>query len=78
LQGVEPSFQVMATGMGHEDGGTEKEQAGSIFFSKNDIDEHDKGEDMNPMEYVSNNGEKISIYIYIYIYILHLQSYTLV
>jgi len=25
------------------------------------MDECDKGEEMNPMEYVSNNGEKISI-----------------
>jgi hypothetical protein len=24
------------------------------------MDESDKGEEMNPMEYVSNNGEKIS------------------
>jgi hypothetical protein len=36
--------------MGHEDGGTEKERAGSIFFPKNDMDECDKGEEMNPME----------------------------
>jgi hypothetical protein len=36
--------------MGHEDGGTEKGQVGSNFFPKNDIDECDKGEEMNPME----------------------------
>jgi hypothetical protein len=37
--------------MGHEDGGTEKGQAGSIFFlPKNDMYECDKGEEMNPME----------------------------
>jgi hypothetical protein len=30
------------------------------FGRKNDMDECDKGEEMNPMEYVSNNGEKIS------------------
>jgi hypothetical protein len=34
LQGVEASFQVLAMGMGHEDGGTEKGRAGSIFFSE--------------------------------------------
>jgi hypothetical protein len=28
LQGVEASFQVLATSMGHEDGGTEKGWAG--------------------------------------------------
>jgi hypothetical protein len=50
LQGVEASFQVLAKGMGHEDGGTEKGRAGSIFFLKNDMDECDKGEEMNLME----------------------------
>ena len=50
LQGVEASFQVLATGMGHEDGWTKKGWAGSIFFLKNDMDECDKGEEMNPME----------------------------
>ena len=49
LQGVEASFQVLATGMGHEDGGTEKGQVGSKIFSKNDMDECDKGEEMNPI-----------------------------
>jgi hypothetical protein len=32
LQGIEASFQVLATGMGHEDEGTEKGWVGSIFF----------------------------------------------
>jgi hypothetical protein len=50
LQGVEATFQVLATGMGHEDGGTEKGWAGLTFFPKNDMDECDKGEEMNPME----------------------------
>jgi hypothetical protein len=34
LQGIEASFQVLATGMGHQDEGTEKGQVGSIVFSK--------------------------------------------
>jgi hypothetical protein len=51
LQGVEESFQVLAMSMGHEDGGTEKGQSGvNFFFQKNNIDECDKGEEMNPME----------------------------
>jgi hypothetical protein len=61
LQGVEVSFQVLATGMDHEDfGRTEKGRAGSKFLPKNDKDECDKGKEMNPMEYVSTNGEKKS------------------
>jgi hypothetical protein len=36
--------------MGHEDGGTEKGRAGSKILPKNDMDECDKGEEMNPME----------------------------
>jgi hypothetical protein len=36
--------------MGHEDGETEKGWVGSIFFPKNDMDECDKGEEMNPMK----------------------------
>jgi hypothetical protein len=36
--------------MGHEDGGTEKERVGLKILSKNDMDECDKGEEMNPME----------------------------
>ena len=36
--------------MDHEDGGTEKGGAGSNFFPKNDMDESDKGEEINPME----------------------------
>jgi hypothetical protein len=60
LQGVEASFQVLAMSMSHEHGGTEKGQAGSNFFPKNDMDECDKGEEMNPMKYVSNNCEKMS------------------
>jgi hypothetical protein len=50
LQGVEASFQVLATGMGHEDGGTEKGRVGSKILPKNDMYECDKGEEMNPME----------------------------
>ena len=34
LQGVEASFQVLATGMGHEDGWTKKGPVGSKFFPK--------------------------------------------
>ena len=58
-------------GMGHEEKGTEKGWVGSIFFPKNYMDECDKGKEMNPMEYVSNNGEKNST-----LFFLHLQSYT--
>jgi hypothetical protein len=36
--------------MGHEDGEIEKGRARSIFVLKNDMDECDKGEEMNPME----------------------------
>ena len=50
LQGVEAIFQILATGMGHEDGWTEKGLVGSKIFLKNDMDECDKGEEMNPME----------------------------
>jgi hypothetical protein len=50
LQGVEASFQVLAMGMGHEDGGTEKGWAGSKIFPKNNMYECDKGEEINPME----------------------------
>jgi hypothetical protein len=50
LQGVEVNFQVLAMCMGHEGGGTEKERVGSKILPKNDMDECDKGEDMNPME----------------------------
>jgi hypothetical protein len=50
LQGVEARFQVLAIGMGHGDGGTEKGQEGSNFLPKNDTDEFHKGEEMNPME----------------------------
>ena len=50
LQGVEASFQILDTGMGHEDGWTEKGRAGSKILSKNDMDESDKGKEMNPME----------------------------
>ena len=63
LQGVEASFQVLDMGMGHEDfGGTKKEWAGSKILPKNDMDECDKGEEMNPMEFL--------------FFILRLQSYT--
>jgi hypothetical protein len=50
LQGVEVSYQVLVMGMGHEDEGTEKGGAGSKILPKNDMDESDKGKEMNPME----------------------------
>ena len=50
LQGIEVSFQVLATGMGHEDKGIEKGWVGSKNFLKNDMYECDRGEEMNPME----------------------------
>jgi hypothetical protein len=37
---------------------------GSKILSKNDMDESDKGREMNPMEYVSNNGEKNSRFFF--------------
>jgi hypothetical protein len=36
--------------MVHEDGGTKKGQVGPKIWMKNDIDECDKGKEMNPME----------------------------
>jgi hypothetical protein len=36
--------------MGHEDGGTKKGWVGSKNLLKNDIDECDKGEEMNLVE----------------------------
>jgi hypothetical protein len=58
LQGIEASFQFLATSMGHEDEGTKNGLVGSIFFFcyfyffylKNDMYECDKGEEMNPKE----------------------------
>jgi hypothetical protein len=50
LQGIEASFQVLATGMGHDDEGTEMGRVGSKILLKNDMYECDKGEEMNPME----------------------------
>ena len=50
LQGIEEIFQVLATGMGHEDEGTEKGRVGSKILLKNYMYECDKGEEMNPME----------------------------
>ena len=50
LQGIEASFQVLATNMGHDDEGTEKGQAGSKILLKNDRYEFDMGEEINPME----------------------------
>jgi hypothetical protein len=43
-------FQVLATGMGHDDEGTEKWRVGSKNLQKNDRYECDKGEERNPME----------------------------
>jgi hypothetical protein len=50
LQGIEESFQVLVTGMGHDDEGTKMGQVGSKILPKNDMNECDKGEEMNPME----------------------------
>jgi hypothetical protein len=50
VQGIEASFQVLATGMGHDDEGTEKGWVGSKILLKNDRYECDKGEERNPME----------------------------
>jgi hypothetical protein len=50
LQAIEANFQVLAMGMGHEDRGIEKEQAGSKILPENDMDECDKGKEMNPLE----------------------------
>ena len=66
LQGVEASFQVLATGMGHDDEEIEMGQVGSKLLLKNDMYECDKGEEMNPMEQVSNNGENISRNLFIF------------
>jgi hypothetical protein len=50
LQGIEAIFQVLVTGMGHEDEGTKKGWVGSKILLKNDMYECEKGEEMNPME----------------------------
>jgi hypothetical protein len=50
LQDIEVSFQVLATGMGHDDEGTKMGWVGSKILLKNDMYECDKGEEMNPME----------------------------
>jgi hypothetical protein len=50
LQGIEASFQVLATGMGHDDEGTETGWVGLKILLKNDIYECDKGKEINPME----------------------------
>jgi hypothetical protein len=50
LQGIEASFQVLATGMGHEDEGTKKGWVGSNIFLKNDMYDCYMGEEMKPME----------------------------
>ena len=50
LQGIEASFQVLATSMGHDDKGTEKGRVGSKNLLKNDRYECDKGKEINPME----------------------------
>jgi hypothetical protein len=50
LQGIEASFQVLATGMGHDDEGTENGWVGSKILLKNDRYECDKGEEIKPME----------------------------
>jgi hypothetical protein len=50
LKVIEATFQVLATGMGHEDKGPEMGQVGSNIFLKNDMYECDKGEEMNPID----------------------------
>jgi hypothetical protein len=50
LQGIEAIFQVLATGMGHDDEGTEMGWVASKNLLKNDMYECHKGEEMNPME----------------------------
>jgi hypothetical protein len=50
VHGIEASFQVLATGMGHDDEGTEKGRMGSKIIMKNYRYECDKGEERNPME----------------------------
>jgi hypothetical protein len=50
LQGIEASFQVLATSMGHDDEGTKTGRVGYKFFLKNDMYECDKGEEINQME----------------------------
>ena len=45
----------MAMGMGHEDGGTKKGWVGSKNLPKNDMDECDKHEEMNPIDLVCFN-----------------------
>ena len=50
LQGIEARFQVLATGMGHDDEGTKKGWVRSKQLLKNDRYECDKGEEINPME----------------------------
>jgi hypothetical protein len=58
-------------GMGHDEEGTKMGRVGSKNLLKNDMYECDKGEEINPMEYVSNNGTKFSR-----LFFLHPGSYT--
>jgi hypothetical protein len=50
FQGIEASFQVLATGMGHDDEGTKNGWVGPKSLLNNDSYECDKGEEINPME----------------------------
>jgi hypothetical protein len=50
FQGIEASFQVLATGMGRDDEGTKKGRVRSKKLLKNDRYDYVKGEEINPME----------------------------
>jgi hypothetical protein len=50
LQGIEASFKVLDTGMGHDDKGTKMGWVGSKFLLKNDMYECDEGKEIKPME----------------------------
>jgi hypothetical protein len=58
LQGIEVIFQVLATGMGHDDEGTKTGRVGSFFFLKNDMYECDKGVILQSKEYCSDGMPK--------------------
>jgi hypothetical protein len=50
LQVIEATFQVLATGMGHEDKGPKMGRVGSNIFLKNYMYECGKGEELNPID----------------------------
>jgi hypothetical protein len=55
-------------GMGHDNEGTEKGRVGSKRFLKEDRYECDKGKEINPMEYVSNNGASKSRLVFFFFF----------